>query len=203
VASGALLPLAKVGSSDQFLSSGAAKNIDAATKYRLHDPMKTTAYITVLLGLATIAVCMAGDGKIEQALRDLDTQWSAAAQAKDLDKTVSYYASDALILPPNGAAAHGREAARKVWKEVFDATVNGSWKPGKVDVAKSGDIGYISGTYDWTSKDASGKTSKDRGKYLEVLKRQSDGTWKCVADCWNSDLPAPGSSPAPGMSENR
>jgi ketosteroid isomerase-like protein len=30
----------------------------------------------------------------------------------------------------------------------------------------------------------------ERGKYLSVWKKQSDGSWKCVADTWNSDLPA-------------
>ena len=29
----------------------------------------------------------------------------------------------------------------------------------------------------------------DRGKYLEVWKKQADGKWKVVADMFNSDLP--------------
>ena len=164
--------------------------------------MKIKAFLALLL-IAQSGSLFAADLKLEQALRDLDAQWSVAAEAKDLDKTVSYYASDAFVLPPNGAAAHDRDAARKVWREVFDVTVNGSWKPTKVEVAKSGDMAYISGTYDWTTKDASGNISKDRGKYLEVMKKQADGTWKCVADCWNSDLPAATMSPAPGSAEKK
>jgi ketosteroid isomerase-like protein len=31
----------------------------------------------------------------------------------------------------------------------------------------------------------------DRGKYLEVYKKQSDGTWKVIRDMFNSDLPLP------------
>jgi ketosteroid isomerase-like protein len=42
--------------------------------------------------------------------------------------------------------------------------------------------------------DPSGKPINDRGKYLAVWKKQPDGTWKCVMDIWNSDLPA--SAPA-------
>jgi len=38
--------------------------------------------------------------------------------------------------------------------------------------------------------DASGKPGKDRGKYLEIFRKQTDGTWKCIRDIWNSDLPA-------------
>jgi ketosteroid isomerase-like protein len=68
--------------------------------------------------------------------------------------------------------------------------VSGGWKVTRVEVAKSGDMAYVSGTYDWVARDASGKQIKDTGKYLEVWEKQADGTWKCGADCWNSDLPA-------------
>ena len=68
--------------------------------------------------------------------------------------------------------------------------ISGGWIPTRVEVAKSGDMAYVSGTYTFDFKDASGKTVKDRGKYLEVWERQPDGSWKCSADTWNSDLPA-------------
>ncbi len=127
---------------------------------------------------------------IEKALRKLDAEWSAAAAAKNVDKTVSYYSDDAVVLPPNAAAATTREAIRAQWKKDIEGMVSGSWKATRVEVAKSGDMAYVSGTYKWASKDASGKTIKDHGKYLEVWEKQADGSWKCGADCWNSDLPA-------------
>jgi ketosteroid isomerase-like protein len=49
-------------------------------------------------------------------------------------------------------------------------------------------MAYVTGTYTFNFKDASGKTVEDRGKYLEVWKRQADGSCKCSADAWNSDL---------------
>jgi ketosteroid isomerase-like protein len=64
-----------------------------------------------------------------------------------------------------------------------------SWKTTKVEAAKSGEIGYSYGTYEMTFNDAKGKPMSDRGKYLEVWKKQSDGTWKCAADMFSSDLP--------------
>lgn len=44
--------------------------------------------------------------------------------------------------------------------------------------------------YDLAFKDPKGNPVTDRGKYLEVWKKQSDGTWKCIVDTWNSDLPS-------------
>jgi ketosteroid isomerase-like protein len=123
---------------------------------------------------------------IEKAVRKLDAEWSAAALAKNVDKTVSYYAADALVLPPNAPAATTSEAIRAQWKKDIETMISGSWKATRVEVAKSGDMANVSGTY----KDANGKTIKDRGKYLEVFEKQADGSWKCGADCWNSDLPA-------------
>jgi uncharacterized protein (TIGR02246 family) len=145
-----------------------------------------------LLLLAFIGAVSAADTKsaIEKALRDLDAQWSAAAGAKDIDKTVSYYSEDAVVMPPNAPNAKTRETIRSAWKEML--TTPGaaiSWKATKVEVAKSGDLACVSGTYEEAMTDASGKPVKDHGKYVEVWKKQADGTWKVVADIWNSDLP--------------
>jgi ketosteroid isomerase-like protein len=48
----------------------------------------------------------------------------------------------------------------------------------------------VSGTVEVTVNDAKGKPVTDRGKFVEIWKKQADGTWKCVVDMWNSDLPA-------------
>lgn len=154
--------------------------------------MKTKMLITTfVLGLATPGICLAGDSKAEQALRDADDAWSKAAASKDLDKTASYYSDDATVLPPNAAAATTKEAIRKIWQDML-ATPGFviSWKATKVEVAKSGDLGFVSGTYEATMTDASGKPVNDRGKYLEVWEKKADGKWKCGTDTWNSDLPA-------------
>jgi uncharacterized protein (TIGR02246 family) len=143
-----------------------------------------------LLSFALVGTAGAADTKIEQALRDLDAQWSKDAGAKDVDRTVSYYADDAVVMPPNASAATTKETIRSAWKEML--TTPGaaiSWKTTKVEVAKAGDLAYVSGTYEETMTDASGKPVKDRGKYVEIFKKQADGTWKVVADIWNSDLP--------------
>jgi uncharacterized protein (TIGR02246 family) len=165
--------------------------IDGNWKFGLDASMKTKRQFILAVCL-TLFCCtvLAADTNIEQALRDLDAQWSKAGAAKDLGKTVSYYSDDAIVMPPNAAAATTKEAIRKTWKDVFDVTVNGSWKATNVKVANSGDMAYVSGTYEFTMNDPSGKEVSDRGKYLEVWKKQADGEWKCEADIWNSDVPA-------------
>ena len=165
--------------------------------------MKTKSVLAgciALLSFTFAGTAAAADTKIEQALRDLDAQWSKDAGAKDVDKTVSYYAEDAIVMPPNATSATTKDAIRSAWKEML--TTSGaaiSWKATKVEVAKSGDLAYVSGTYEETMTDASGKPMKDHGKYVEIFKKQADGTWKCGVDIWNSDVPAT----APAPSEKR
>jgi uncharacterized protein (TIGR02246 family) len=125
----------------------------------------------------------------EQTLRDLDAQWSKAAAAKDLEQTVAYYSDDAIVLPPNATRATTREAIRNAWKDMLASPgFVITWKPIRVELGKSADLAWVSGTYEVTMNDPNGKPIHDRGKYLEVWKRQSDGNWKCGADMWNSDL---------------
>src|SRR5207237_1431797 len=155
--------------------------------------MKTkTLIVSLTLGLIAVATCLAAGAKIEEMLRDLDSRWSAAAAAKDLDKTVSYYAESAIVMPANAPVATTKEAIRKVWGDLLASPgLVISWKATKVEAARSGEMAYLSGTYELTTNDASGQPVPDRGKYLEVWKKQTDGKWKSVMDIWNSDLPLP------------
>lgn len=137
----------------------------------------------------------------EATLRNLDTEWSKAAGAKDVDKTISYYSDDALIMPSNSPVLQGKAAARAMWQGMFSMPgFGGGWKPTKVEVARSGDLAYVTGTYEINETDPNGKPKTDKGKYLEVWKKQTDGSWKCVADMFNTDLPA---APAPTPAETK
>jgi ketosteroid isomerase-like protein len=135
-----------------------------------------------------------GAQPVDQLLRDLDAQWAKAAAAKDVEQTIAFYSDDAIVLPPNATSAATKEAIRNGWKEMFASPgFIITWQPTKVQVGK--EMAWVSGTYELTMNDASGKPINDRGKYLEVWEKQTDGNWKCSADMWNSNLAA--STPAP------
>ena len=126
----------------------------------------------------------------ETALRNLDAEWSKAAGARNVDNTVSYYAADAVVMPPNIPALTTKEAIRGLWQSMLGSPgFSGGWTATRVEVARSGDLGYVSGNYEFTERDAGGAPMTDKGKYLEVWKKQSDGSWKCVVDMFSSDLP--------------
>jgi len=137
---------------------------------------------------------------VERILRDIDTQWSTAAAAKDLEQTLAYYSDDAIVLPPNARSGTTKEAIRNIWKDLLASPgLVITWKPARVQLGKSGEMAWVSGVYELKMNDTTGKPINDRGKYLEVWEKQSDGNWKCVADMWNSDLTAS----APGSADKR
>lgn len=137
----------------------------------------------------------------EKAVRDADDAWSKAAGAKDLDKSVSFYADDAVVMPPNEPMVTSKEGIRNMWKGLLDSLTDMSWKATRVEMAKSGDMAVLTGTWEMTMKDG----TKDRGKYCEVWEKKADGKWKCETDMFSSDLPATpaATSPAPGTAEKK
>ena len=121
----------------------------------------------------------------EQTIKNLDAQWSKTAGARDLDGTVAYYSDDAVLLAPNEPMAVGKKAIRDSWAGLLSPNIALSWQDTKVEVSKSGDLAYVVGTYTLTATDPHGNPNTDRGKLVEVFKKQADGSWKAVADMYN------------------
>lgn len=150
--------------------------------------------------LAVLAVACSGPVPVdsrtteEAAIRKADDAWLKAIAAKDLDATVSFYDEKASLFVPNAPIATGREDIRKMWAQLFSLPGFAlTPKTTKVDVARSGDLAYAQGTYEFTANDAKGAPATDRGKFVVVWGKQTNGSWKAMADIFNSDLP-----PAPG-----
>jgi len=127
----------------------------------------------------------------EAAVRKADADWVKAAQSKKVEDWVAFYTEDAVVLPPNEKTAVGKDAIRKPVADMLALPgLAFSWEPTKVEVAKSGDLAYLYGTYKMTATGPDGKPMNDNGKMVEIWKKQADGNWKCVVDTWSSDLPA-------------
>jgi ketosteroid isomerase-like protein len=126
----------------------------------------------------------------EAAIREADAASVKAIAAKQVNATVSYYDEEASILMPNAPIVTGREEIRKAWGQMF--AIPGftlAPKTTKIEVARSGDLAYVQGTYQLITNDSQGKPVSDRGKFVVVWKKQTNGAWKIVADIWNSDAP--------------
>jgi ketosteroid isomerase-like protein len=124
----------------------------------------------------------------ERAIRAADAAWSQAAGSKDLDKTLSFYADSASMLPYSAPIATGKDRIRQVWSQLMAEPGFGlSFGPTKISVAKSGDMAYEIGAYDLKLNDAQGNPTSTVGKYVVVWKKQPTHDWKAVVDIFNTD----------------
>jgi ketosteroid isomerase-like protein len=146
----------------------------------------------------------------EAAVRKADADWAAAASTASVDAWMAFYAADAIVLLPNDQLASGKELLRHTVSRLLGQPhLSGAWHPIKVELARSGDLAFLIGAYELRFGDLRGAPVSDRGRRLEIWRKQVDGTWKCSVDIWNLDEPiaapsatppasAQGTSPSPG-----
>jgi len=161
---------------------------------RIAYPLKFVClFATVPLLMLTACQPAASPDKraaIEHTVRALDAQWSKAAGAHDVSATVSYYADNAQLLPPDEPLAATAQTRRTSWANFLATVETISWEVKKAEVARSEDLVYVTGSWTITPKGSHDPKTAAYGKFLEVWKLQLDGQWKCVADIYNADAPA-------------
>ena len=127
---------------------------------------------------------------VRAAIEAANTKSLEAFKRGDKTGLVANYADDAILMMPNEEAWRGRDGIEKGFTSFLSQM---SFKDGAAttaDVMVAGDIAVETGTFAWTLQPKSGAEFKDKGKYLTVWRRQTDGTWKIVRDINNTDLPA-------------
>lgn len=127
---------------------------------------------------------------IEQDIKDVTMRFGEAFNRGDVATAVEFYTDDAKFLHPNTEIVSGKQAI----KEFFETgrafglrRINFE----SIEVGYDGDLAYERGVINMDLEPEGGQAMVDRGKYLVVMKRQADGSWKVAVDIWNSDLPQP------------
>jgi len=114
--------------------------------------------------------------KEKQNLLKTDIEFSKTSVEKGAAEAFYFYlAEDAVQLPAGLPPIVGREKIRESMSGSSKAVLK--WEPVKVEVAKSGDLGYTWGNYEISWQGEEGKTEKLYGKYLNI--------WKVVVDIGN------------------
>lgn len=141
------------------------------------------------IGMLAVSAHLApaqAQNKNAMALMAADTAWSNAAVARNIDVLASFYAEDGIAYPPNEPAAVGRAAAKKVWAGYFaNPTFQISWKATSAGAEQR--TGWTVGTYQASFKGPDGKSVAEKGKYVTVWRKDTDGKWRAIHDIWSSD----------------
>ncbi len=123
------------------------------------------------------------------AINELVNQYGGAVSAGDLDLYISLWVDNGIQMAPNAPAVIGKEQIRAKNEFMFADFIL------KMDVTNKeikvdGDLAFARGTYtvSLTPKEG-GETINFDGKYLSILERQADGSWKFAIDCYNDNAP--------------
>ena len=120
----------------------------------------------------------------KSAVMEASNQYSTAILSSDFDQMRSLLDSDVVLMPTEDTAKKGADDVIDFFETGPD--IEGSITPHQVE--GSGDLAYVRGNYSITFIVNDTLRPSDTGKYVEIYKKQDDGSWRVILDIWNSDL---------------
>ncbi|WP_143960918.1 YybH family protein [Litoribacter populi] len=122
-----------------------------------------------------------------QAITEMSKARAKAFNNGDAKTIASHFTDDGVLMAPGEEVAIGTEEVEAYYAKIFEeyeAELD-SWYE---EIEVSGDLGFARGEARVTLIDkTSGDTTQSSSKYLNIVKRQSDGTWKTSHDVWNDN----------------
>ena len=151
--------------------------------------------VCIFAGMTLLAGCSSQEeANLEAdiaAINDIWSQYSSSVNAGDLDQWISLWTEDGVQMPPNESPVVGKDQIRVGMKGALDQfTFDIDITNAEVGVA--GSWAFSRGTFTRTdTPKEGGQPVFFDGKYMSILERQADGSWKIHRDIFNSNV-APG-----------
>ena len=133
------------------------------------------------------------DIDVEKArLLNRDAEWSrAASEGHDIERILSFWTDDAVILAPDLPAVAGKAALREyVENSMRIPGFRISWASSDVTFSPDGNLAYMFGRNSVTMNGPDGTPVTTKGRGITIWRRESDRQWRCAVDIWNAE-PAP------------
>jgi uncharacterized protein (TIGR02246 family) len=113
--------------------------------------------------------------------RELHQAWEKAYSEGDVDALVEFYEPDATVFPQPGSPATGHAAIREAL--VPFVALRGQMQLRTTAVIENGDLALVYGEWSLTGgTDPDGNPVTMEGRSTEIMRRQSDGSWRDVID---------------------
>ena len=103
-----------------------------------------------------------------------------ALNAQDLEAALSLYEDDAILVPEPGTLATGLDEIRVALADLLTIKPTGTIKTKTIDL--TGDIALLHSPWTQVGTDEEGNKVSFSGITAEVVRQQTDGTWKYVID---------------------
>jgi uncharacterized protein (TIGR02246 family) len=109
---------------------------------------------------------------------DWPTMFEKSLNAGDLEQIVSLYEPGAVFVSPSGETLVGRDQIRQVLAGLMEKKAR--FESHIVRAVTVADIAVLYTNFQGTVMEAPDKLAEVRAHAIEVLRRQSDGTWKLI-----------------------
>jgi ketosteroid isomerase-like protein len=131
------------------------------------------------------------------ALMRRDADWANLATAgKDVDRIVSYWSDDAVILEPGQPAVEGKQAIREyVASSLKTPGFKIHWVSEKPTFSPDGKMAYMRGADEMTVPGPKGEPMTLHLQGYSIWRKDADGQWRCVVDISN-EKPAAAALPS-------
>ena len=133
------------------------------------------------------------DPATEQAkLLRRDAEWADLASAgKDVEKIVSYWSDDAVLIFPGQPVLEGKTAIRAyVTESLKTPGFKIHWVSEKPVFSPDGKLAYMRGKDELTVPGPSGAPVTVHLRGISIWRLDADGQWRCVVDISNEQPPA-------------
>jgi len=120
------------------------------------------------------------------AIAKLHDEYVAAHNAADADRMMALFTDDAVLMPTDEPSITGRKEIGEHYQEFFDQTPS-EIALDPVETRVAGDWAFERIEVTVTVPGAKGKVMLAKVKYLWILQKQPDGTWKIARAIYNLD----------------
>jgi uncharacterized protein (TIGR02246 family) len=121
---------------------------------------------------------------MKKILEDFDAAYNKAFDQGDAAGCAAFFAEDVLLMAPGQRMTHGKKAFEETYRSRMDESSGGTHSNKLVEYGVEGNLAYQVGTFAIT-----GTSPTEQGKFVNILRRQTDGTWKVTVSIFNSDKP--------------
>lgn len=128
----------------------------------------------------------------KEELGQMNRDFAAALNAGDAKAAAALYSEDAVLIPPGEPPVRGRAAIGEYWNGAIESGGVRDVSVETMDALSSGSLGYETGSFVLTANGPDGETVVERGRYVELLRRGSDGKWYSTHGIWNAAPATPG-----------
>ncbi len=155
----------------------------------------TALFLLIILSYTVFlkAENISNNNQDNTSIKKLYETWHKAVESSNIDGYINSLDKNITLIPPGGPVISGAENYREFLGPVFKSATY-KIQDGEYDIEVIGDIAIVRSrqTVYLTFKDSANHIQSEgalqdnitTSDYLDILKRQEDGSWKCLVHTW-------------------